>query len=212
MTHLNISISDIVINLSDYVLGPAQGHRMAVWVQGCSLGRAGACHGCISSHTHMSSAGKSMSAADVVSLAIKHKQSNGLVITGGEPTDQPGAVAELTSLFKQAYPAACVLLYTGRTRRWIEQRHPELLQNVDVLIDGPFQEHRAVLPLRGSSNQRVHLLTPLGAETFSGYESWPNGIEMIATDKDKKEAFVIGIQSRKRDVPASVVNEEQTED
>lgn len=205
MTHLNVS--DIVINLGDYVLGPAQNRRMAVWVQGCSLGSAGACNGCISSHTHMST-DKLMSPAEVVALALQHDQFNGLVITGGEPTDQPNAVAELTSLFKRAYPSAHVQMYTGRTRRWIEQRHPELLQNVDVLIDGPFQEHRAVLPLRGSSNQRVHLLTSLGAETFAGYESWPNRIQMIATDKD---ALVVGIQSRNRDLPTSVINEAQTQ-
>ena len=50
MTMLNVA--HIVADLAPWVLGSDKAHRLGVWLQGCSLGRQGACKGCMSRHTH----------------------------------------------------------------------------------------------------------------------------------------------------------------
>lgn len=88
---------------------------------------------------------------------------DGITVSGGEPFDQEAALAVLLRSIR-ASTSASVLLYTGHP---FERLTPWLANNPD-LIDAVMSEpYDAASPqtraLRGSDNQVLHLLTPLGA-------------------------------------------------
>lgn len=81
----------------------------------------------------------------------------GLSVLGGEPLD-PHNVERLLVLcrnFKLIYPDKTIWLYTGY--KWEDVKHLEIMNYIDVLVDGRFvQELRDLrLKFRGSSNQRI---------------------------------------------------------
>ena len=81
-----------------------------------------------------------------------------MTLSGGEPFSQPEEHAQLAQLLHQnGYEVAA---YTGYTFEQLlegtpQQRH--LLENIDVLVDGPFiaAQKNLSLRFRGSSNQRL---------------------------------------------------------
>ena len=81
-----------------------------------------------------------------------------VTLSGGEPFAQAGEFARLARLLKAAgYEVAA---YTGYTFEQLLNGTPEqkqLLESIDVLIDGPFiqAEKSLELAFRGSKNQRI---------------------------------------------------------
>jgi anaerobic ribonucleoside-triphosphate reductase activating protein len=85
----------------------------------------------------------------------------GITLTGGEPFEQAGAMADLA---REARAAGYdVVGFTGYTfkelikRAAVDPAIRTLLEQIDLLIDGRFiKEQRSLdLPFRGSSNQRL---------------------------------------------------------
>jgi anaerobic ribonucleoside-triphosphate reductase activating protein len=145
-------------------LGP--GRRVGVWFQGCSV----RCPGCISPDTW--EPGRSLTSVGelVDALSCLSPISDGLTVSGGEPFDQPEALAELLTAWR-AITSADVLVFTGhpfaRLADWLTL-HPGL---IDALVAGPFlKDASQSLALRGSDNQTLHLLTSLGRRNFASYE------------------------------------------
>jgi anaerobic ribonucleoside-triphosphate reductase activating protein len=65
-----------------------------------------------------------------------------------------------------------ILVYSGYEFEALQAQHGAALAFVDALISEPFDEVQPTdAPLRGSANQRLHLLSALGAERFSGLEN-----------------------------------------
>lgn len=139
-------------------LGPGQ--RVALWVAGCPL----RCKGCITPHLLAADAGKNI---DVHRLA-RHLLElpvplDGLTLTGGEPFVQAAALAALLAQLKAERPHWNVLTFSGFTlKQWqagdVAQR--QLLQQIDILVDGPYVQGRPGRhPLAASANQGVRLLT-----------------------------------------------------
>ena len=64
-------------------------------------------------------------------------------------------MTELAKEIKEKFPGKTIWLYTGSL--WEEVRRMELMQYVDVLVDGEFEcdKKDASLHWKGSSNQRV---------------------------------------------------------
>jgi anaerobic ribonucleoside-triphosphate reductase activating protein len=90
-------------------------------------------------------------------------------VSGGEPFDQPEALAGVLTYWR-SISSSTTLVFTGRERAEISTwlaAHPDL---VDAVVTGPF---RSDVPqtraLRGSDNQELHLLTEAGA-AFLAYE------------------------------------------
>ncbi len=154
---------------SEGVDGP--GRRAVVHFAGCVIG----CAGCFNPHTHAFSGADvwTQSACDLADnlLAV----SPAVTISGGEPTDQPGA---LLMLLRALRARGCddIVMYTGRTVEALrgESPAPEIRARVaawatieaeclvDVIIDGPFVSARLERDgglTRGSTNQRVICLT-----------------------------------------------------
>jgi anaerobic ribonucleoside-triphosphate reductase activating protein len=173
-------------------LGP--GRRVGVWVQGCSI----RCPSCVSADTWASGRGLTTVGAVVQAVEPWLEQADGITVSGGEPFDQPEALLDLLRELR-ARTAADVLVYSGHP---IEAIAPWLAAAeglIDVLISDPYAENAPqTLPLRGSDNQRLHLLTELGRRRFAAYDR-PSPIAErrfdIMFDADG-QVYLAGIPSR----------------
>lgn len=136
------------------------GVRAGVWTQGCRL----ACEGCIAPHTWPADPNAEVPVAEVVGWLASLPEFHGVTISGGEPLDQPGELLELLRGVRRLGRSDCdVLLYSGRTWEAVRRAFPEVLEFVDTVVTGPFEAYRpSGHPLRGSANQEVVTLTPLG--------------------------------------------------
>jgi len=132
------------------------GVRAVVWVQGCTLG----CPGCFNPDTHDAGGGGDIPVSELVDRVLAEAAVvEGITVSGGEPFEQPAALAALLSGGRAA--GLSVLVFSGFTVEEIRARPggDDLLALIDVLIDGRYlagQRHGR--GLRGSANQRIHLL------------------------------------------------------
>lgn len=145
-------------------LGP--GCRYVVWVSGCSR----SCPGCIAPEAQDMHSGTPV---EVGALAweIILSGADGLTISGGEPFLQAPALAELIAAVRRKRDLG-VIVYTGYLYEELPALPggPELLEQTDLLIDGPYiRELDDGLSLRGSSNQRVLPLTQRYADCLDLY-------------------------------------------
>lgn len=136
------------------VNGP--GTRLVVFFQGCSR----ACAGCFNPETHSFEERERMTPEALLGRYLS-KGVEGITVSGGEPFMQPSGLRRLLGL--AAASGLTTLVYTGFTIEEIlkDQAKADCLEHIDVLVDGPFDKDHAepTLLARGSSNQRIHLLT-----------------------------------------------------
>lgn len=144
-------------------LGP--GRRVGVWFQGCSI----RCPGCISVDTWKSGIRHTEVRELLSGIQDWCLNSDGLTVSGGEPFEQPEALAELLQAWRQL-STTDVLVFTGYEIGEIEpwlRRWPGL---IDAVMTGPFiQGAPQTKALRGSDNQTLHTLSDRGTK-FVGFE------------------------------------------
>lgn len=143
------------------------GRRFAVWVQGCSLN----CPGCCNPELFAADGGEIVAVAALVgelAAAQALHAIDGLTVLGGEPSEQPAAVAALCQAARGL--GLGTIVFTGRTLAELQQR-PEmaaLLAAVDTLVDGRFDARKREPPRGrrwiGSQNQQIIHLTPRHAD------------------------------------------------
>ena len=98
---------------------------------------------------------------------------DGVTISGGEPFDQADALAELLDALgtwraTQSQPVD-LLSYSGRSLDVLEQDFAPLLARLDAVVPEPYiQGAPTRLALRGSANQSLVALSPLGVERYTG--------------------------------------------
>ena len=126
------------------------GLRNALYVAGCNI----RCKGCHNSHWWNIQNGTFRDIEDVYN-ELNQDEFN-ISILGGEPLLQPQAVIELCRMIKERTNKT-IWLWSGHTLEYIKSNFPEILNYIDVLVDGPFIEELAEpnLQWRGSTNQRV---------------------------------------------------------
>ena len=145
------------------------GRRAGIWFQGCTV----RCPGCISRDTWPSLPEREMSVSAIRQwLEGRSGEVDGVTISGGEPSEQPGGLLELLQALRSwedsRQKPLDILLYSGRPLEAVIGELPWLTTLVDVLISDPFeQEAPTDLGLRGSSNQRVTVFSALGAKRYS---------------------------------------------
>jgi anaerobic ribonucleoside-triphosphate reductase activating protein len=136
--------------------------RFALWVQGCSL----ACPGCCNPEFFSKGAGETI-AVDALARELARAREafalDGLTVLGGEPFEQPQAVAALCRSARAL--GLGVLVFTGFTLAELRARPDaaELLAAVDTLVDGRFDARRRE-PVGGrrwigSTNQQIVHIT-----------------------------------------------------
>jgi anaerobic ribonucleoside-triphosphate reductase activating protein len=97
-------------------------------------------------------------------------EAEGFTISGGEPFDQADALIYLLTGIRKL-STADILVFTGHSLESIESQLPAMDGLIDVLITDPFDETASqTLALRGSDNQRLVPLTPLGHKLYGGYD------------------------------------------
>lgn len=169
-------------------LGP--GVRAAMWVQGCSI----KCAGCASVDTWAIEPATTPIDTVVNWLTdCVDRGAVGLTISGGEPFDQAGALATFLSTVRTSDPLADldVLVYSGYSLRVLRRRHAEILALVDAVMSEPFQAARPTdKPWRGSDNQVLTTLTPLGVARFSDP---PSGAPALQVSADGGQLWITGI-------------------
>ena len=173
--------------IGTHALGP--GFRAGVWAQGCPFH----CRGCIAPEWILPG-GEAVQVSDLAERIAADERLEGLTLSGGEPMQQAGALAELVRQVKHNRPELNVICFTGYRYEELLSRPPnagvaELLAQVDLLIDGPFIEaQNDDLGLRGSANQVFHYLTD--RLKGQGLESSPRRVEVSLRDG---QAFIIGV-------------------
>lgn len=168
-------------------LGP--GLRAVVWVQGCCFH----CPGCISPEWIPKRISRLVSPEELVEELLVHSKVTGLTFSGGEPMLQAAGLAALARLARRKRDLS-IICYTGFTMEALLAHPPgpgveELLNEIDVLIDGPYVEAlNDNQGLRGSANQRVHYLSDRlrGIDLSNG----PRYVEMFIRGE---EILLVGI-------------------
>lgn len=127
------------------------GIRFAVFMQGCLRN----CEGCQNPDTHALDGGQLVDTNEILAAIKKNPLLNGITLTGGEPLLQIEPATELARAVKNF--GLNVWCYTGYTFEDLPADSKQLLNFVDILVDGAFDINQRDLTLqfRGSTNQRI---------------------------------------------------------
>lgn len=131
------------------------GIRLTIFSQGCPHH----CPGCQNPETWAFEGGTEMDEARIVEIAQANPLCRGVTFSGGEPFAQAEGFAQLARMLKaKGYEVAS---YSGYTYEELTDKSvpfaAELLEQLDILVDGRFDLSQRTLELRfrGSKNQRV---------------------------------------------------------
>ncbi|NLK95359.1 MAG: anaerobic ribonucleoside-triphosphate reductase activating protein [Clostridiales bacterium] len=148
----NIRLAGIVYE--SLVNGP--GIRRVLFSQGCRHN----CTGCFNPETHSFTDGELMDMDMIIKDILDNPMLDGVTFSGGDPLEQADKFAYIAKAIRKS--GLNVWCYTGYTFEYLinnidKNGWNDLLQNIDVLVDGPFQEEKKKegLKFRGSSNQRI---------------------------------------------------------
>ncbi|MBA5763951.1 anaerobic ribonucleoside-triphosphate reductase-activating protein [Vibrio sp. 404] len=142
----------------DVVNGP--GTRCTLFVSGCEH----ECRGCYNKTTWRTDSGHAYTQqledqiiADLNDTRIKRR---GLSLSGGDPLHPANvaAVLRLVQRVRQECPNKDIWLWSGYTLAELSEAQKQVVDLIDVLIDGKFEQDKKDLNLewRGSSNQIIH--------------------------------------------------------
>ncbi|MCI6277357.1 MAG: anaerobic ribonucleoside-triphosphate reductase activating protein [Clostridium sp.] len=137
------------------VNGP--GIRRVFFAQGCIHN----CTGCFNAETHDFNGGEEFDMDKLIAEVKVNPMLKGVTFSGGDPWEQADKFAYMAKHFKEQ--GLNVWCYTGYTYEYIldnvDKRAgwKDLLNNIDVLVDGKFDETKKKegLKFKGSSNQRI---------------------------------------------------------
>lgn len=131
------------------------GCRVTLWVSGCTHH----CKGCQNKQTWDFNSGNVFDGKAKKELIdiLRLPYIRGLTLSGGDPLCSYEDVLSLVKEIKEFLPNKDIWLYTGFTFDTIKDTMNEILNYVDVIVDGEFIENKrdVTLAFRGSSNQRI---------------------------------------------------------
>ena len=147
-----------IIDYKAFNFVDGEGVRNSLYVSGCMFH----CEGCYNAATWSCQAGipstKEVEEQIMRDLAQPYVQ--GLTLLGGEPFLNTGILIPLVKRIRKELPEKDIWSWTGYTWEELMLETPdklELLQLVDILVDGRFDitKKNLMLQFRGSSNQRI---------------------------------------------------------
>jgi anaerobic ribonucleoside-triphosphate reductase activating protein len=168
-------------------LGP--GVRAVVWVQGCPFH----CPGCVAPEWIPIRPARLVRPEDLLEELLADPHVTGLTFSGGEPMLQADGLARLARLARSRRDLD-IICFTGFPRSQLEKTPPgpgvkELLDQLDVLIDGPYVARlNDNYGLRGSTNQKIHFLTRRLSQF--DFETQPRKAEIHLLDG---QALLVGV-------------------
>lgn len=149
---------------ADVANGP--GMRVSVFVSGCT----NHCKGCFQPQTWNFNFGKPYTPEleTYILSEIGKSYHTGLTILGGEPFEYCNQIGiiDLIRCVRNNMPDKTIWMYTGFTyetdlvpggKRYFSDVTDEILDNIDVLVDGRFEDSlkNIRLKFKGSENQRI---------------------------------------------------------
>lgn len=174
------------------VLGPYV--RSALWVHGCCF----SCEGCLAKEMNV---GPYMEYApvDLSEIFLGINDAEGITISGGEPFLQSEELATMLDRIKEKRDYG-VIVYTGFLKEKLEKENDNgvhrLLRHIDILIDGPYvQKLDDANPYRGSSNQRIIMMTDRYKSIFEDYYHGTSK-RNIEIDVKKNNVYMVGVPSK----------------
>ena len=141
-----------VLDIIEDTMVDGPGFRTSIYCAGCD-------HRCPHCHNPQSWAfdgGREMSTSALLRIIMADPFAN-VTFTGGDPMYQAAGFAELARAV-HAHTNKDIWCYTGFAyESLIHEDQRELLEQLDVLVDGPYIDrlHDADILFRGSSNQRL---------------------------------------------------------
>lgn len=134
-----------------------EGVRAVIWMQGCAHN----CSMCHNPSTHPFNGGFEKKLSDIIKEIKSLEGQDGITLSGGDPFFQISGAKEIAKAAKSM--GLSVWSYTGfkiedlLKRSETEKDLRELLENIDVLIDGKFEIEKRSYDciFRGSTNQRI---------------------------------------------------------
>lgn len=143
-----------VAKIKKYCIANGDGLRTAVFFSGCDHH----CKGCFNRELWNYDYGKPFDMEEILSTIDEH--TSGISLLGGDPLCGDNAITSilLCKEFKKRFPDKTIWLWTGYLYEYIQTSpFKEILDYIDVLIDGPFEEDKYEFGLkwRGSTNQRI---------------------------------------------------------
>jgi anaerobic ribonucleoside-triphosphate reductase activating protein len=148
-----------VADYKPFVFVDGEGVRCSLYVSGCLF----ACEGCFNEATWNFRYGTPYTAEleDRIIADLAQPYVQGLTLLGGEPFLNTGVCLQLARTVRREFgPSKDIWSWSGYTyeQLLVDSRDKvELLRELDVLVDGPFDSTKKDLSLqfRGSSNQRI---------------------------------------------------------
>ena len=144
--------------IKDNDIANGKGVMMSLWTQGCPH----RCKGCFNPETWNYNGGMEFTQKQeqyILDNINTHNISRNLSILGGEPLcpENVDGVLALCKKFKERYPEKMIYIWTGYTLEDFNDTQKEVLNYIDILVDGKFEKDlkNLSLKLRGSSNQRI---------------------------------------------------------
>ena len=153
-------------NIKNFDIADGLGIRVSFFVSGCRT----CCKGCFNEMTWDFKFGKEFTEETIeyILKLLKPDQIDGFTLLGGEPFEEENqeVLADLLKRIKIEYPTKDIWCYTGyvletdllpEEGRKHTKHTQDMLECIDVLVDGPFilEKKNLMLKFRGSTNQRV---------------------------------------------------------
>lgn len=139
-----------------YDIANGPGIRTSIFVTGCKLN----CKNCFNKEYQDPNFGQTWTQKNTNQVInyLKSDEISGLSILGGEPFESANDLINILNDIKNKINKN-IWIYSGYTFEYLMKNpvYKQLLETVDVLVDGPFIESKKDLKLkfRGSSNQRI---------------------------------------------------------
>ena len=141
-----------VLDILEDTMVDGPGFRTSIYCAGCGH----KCPGCHNPQSWAFDGGREMTTQQLLKIIIDDPFAN-VTFSGGDPMYQAAGFAELARAIRE-YTNKDIWCYTGfQFESLIQLDQLELLEQLDVLVDGPFIERLKDpdLLFRGSSNQRL---------------------------------------------------------
>jgi anaerobic ribonucleoside-triphosphate reductase activating protein len=132
-----------------------EGVRHSLFVSGCTHH----CEGCFNAPAWNFNFGKEFTKEleDTIIKDLQDSRIQGLSLLGGEPFDNTEGLTPLLKRIKEESQCSDIWSWSGYTFEYLLENKREMLEIVDVLVDGRFEikQKDLTLKFRGSSNQRI---------------------------------------------------------
>ena len=135
-----------------------EGTRVVLWVSGC----VHACPNCHNPQTWSPNGGIPFDdeALNEIYQELDSPYTDGVTFSGGDPLHPKNynTILWLCTQIKQLYPSKNIWLYTGYTLDHVKHYYADILDYIDVLVDGKYIEALRSPEMKwiGSSNQTIN--------------------------------------------------------